>query len=935
MRHYENPRITGENREKQRSYYIPYESLEKALIGKKEASAYYKLLNGEWNFNYYESEAAAELKPEKWDKVKVPSCWQTTGYEEPYYTNVNYPYPVDPPYVPDVNPCGVYMREIEISEEWDKRETYIVFEGVSSFMYLYVNGEYVGCTQGSHLQSEFDITPFVETGKNTVTAKVLKWCAGSYLEDQDFLRMNGIFRDVYLLSRAKGHVRDVEIKADTRKITVSEKDYEIFDAEGNSLGKKVEKPILWNAEKPYLYTVVVKPEGEFIPFKVGMREIKANKNGLFVNGQSVKLKGVNHHDTHYEDGWCESEEFLREELLKMKELNINCIRTSHYPPTPEFLSMTDEIGFYVIDEADNESHGFTGRFGNWNPGYDNSGEWVTYDPEFKDMYMDRMIRMVERDKNHASVIMWSAGNESRYGKNTEAMLLWVGERDSSRLRHYERAEGVCDMAPVDVRSRMYYTTQAMDNLAALKDERPLFQCEYSHAMGNGPGDVYDYVEHFYTNPLFIGGCIWEWTDHTIVKNGVAKYGGDFGEETHDGNFCCDGLTFYDRSFKAGSLEAKYAYQGMKAEMKDGVIKIENRYDFTNLSELTLKLVHVKDGVSLDEKEMKVEAEPHKSVEIKVPFKLSKETEYGEYVNVYLEKNGNNVAFASLSANGEIKKIKPGAKLKIEEKDGTVKVKSGSKEYTVCLLTGNLVSIKENGKEILAAPVALSVWRAPTDNERGLTAQRQDSRFDKTHQKCYSYKISGNKVSFSCSLSGISRAPFAKYTLSYEFFEGGRVKLSVKGGFDRQPMKAFLPRFGFEFKLKKENEAFSYLGMGPYENYNDLCHHVAFGSYESTAQKEYVPYIMPQEHGNHEGARRLALSSGLTFTADTPFSFNVSEYDAATLTAAKHTDELKKDGTTNVRIDFKVSGIGSASCGPQLAEKYQVPFGDYDFDVYCE
>lgn len=933
MRHYENPKVIGENREKQRSYYIPYESLEKALAGKKSESAYYKLLNGEWNFNYYESEASATLTPKSWDKVKVPSCWQTTGYEKPYYTNVNYPFPADPPFVPDINPCGVYEREFTLSADWAKRQTYIVFEGVASFMYLYINGEYVGCTQGSHLQSEFNITAFCRNGKNTITAKVLKWCAGSYVEDQDFFRMNGIFRDVYLLSRAEGHVKDVEIKADTKKITVSAPDYEIFDASCKSLGQKVTSPILWNAEKPYLYTVIVKAAGEFIPFKIGMREIKTTKDGLLINGQSVKLKGVNHHDTHYTDGWCETEEFLRFELLKMKELNINAIRTSHYPPTPEFLNMTDELGFYVVDETDNEAHGIGTRQTNPGTGYDDSPYWPCYMPEYKAMHIDRMERMVERDKNHASVIIWSAGNEAGHGRNTEAMLLWTKKRDASRLTHYERAAEVRDLVPVDIRSRMYSSIPELDRLASLGDERPVFLCEYSHAMGNGPGDVYDYVEHFYTNPLLIGGCIWEWTDHTILENGVAKYGGDFGEETHDSNFCCDGLTFYDRSFKAGSLEAKYAYQGFKATMADGVITLVNRYDFTDLSEFDLKLVHLKNGDAVAEKTLKVSLAPHKSTEIKVPFRLSKETELGEYVNLYLEKNGEIKGFTSLSSGGAVKKLKTGAKLKIAEDNGAIRVNTGTKEYTVCLLTGELVSITEKGKELLKTPLRLSVWRAPTDNERNLTSTRVGDRYDRTHQKCYSYKISGNKVTFDCSLAGVSLIPLLRYSLSYEFFDDGKVKVTVEGSFDRRPARQFLPRLGFEFKLKNENEKFEYLGMGPYENYNDMCHHVSFGRYESSAEKEYVNYIMPQEHGNHEGTRRLALASGLTFTADTPFSFNVSEYDSKMLTAARHTDELKKDGTTNVRIDYKVSGLGSNSCGPGLAEKYQVPFTPFTFSFY--
>lgn len=932
MRHYENPRLTGEGREEQRSYYIPYESLEKALAFKKEDSGLYKKLCGTWNFKYFESEADAVTEGIEWDEVKVPSCWQTTGYEKPYYTNVNYPYPVDPPYVPDINPCGVYKREFEIDEEWDKRETYIIFEGVSSFLYLYINGSYVGCSQGSHLQAEFNITPYVKKGKNTVIAKVLKWCAASYLEDQDFFRMNGIFRDVYLLSRAQGHVKDVEIKADTKKIEVSEPDYEIFTPEGESLGKKVKSPVLWNAEKPYVYTVVVKKAGEFIPFKVGMRDIKVDKTGLYINGVSVKLKGVNHHDTHYTDGYCESEEFLRDELLKMKSLNINCIRTSHYPPTPEFLNMTDEIGFYVVDETDNEAHGFAERKVP-GYGYDDNGIWPCYKPEYKDMHLDRMRRMVERDKNHASVIMWSVGNEASYGKNTEAMLLWTGERDSTRPRHYERAAGVADLAPVDVRSRMYPPLWEMDRIASLGDDRPLFLCEYSHAMGNGPGDVYDYVEHFYTNPLFIGGCIWEWTDHTILEDGVPKYGGDFGEETHDSNFCCDGLTFYDRSFKAGSLEAKYAYQGFTAKLSDGKIEIENRYDFTDLSEFTLKLSHVVDGEAFEEKEMTLSLAPHKKTLIDIPFKKLSSTAFGEYVNLYLIKDGEEKGFRSIDISGKIAKIKTAGKLKVTSDDKYVSAKAGTKEYKISLLTGELFSIKEKGRELLASPMKIGVWRAPTDNERNLTTPRMEDRVDRAHTKCYGFKVSGSKVTFEGSMAGVSRMPFMKYTLSYEFFEDGKVKVGLKGSLGGPSIRIFLPRLGFEMKIANENEGFSYYGYGPYENYKDLCHHVSFGRFESTAADEYVNYVVPQEHGNHIGTRKLTLNSGLEFTADVPFEFAISEYDSKVLTKARHIDELIKDKATNVRIDYKVSGIGSNSCGPGLDNKYQVPFGDFEFEFY--
>ncbi len=425
---YERPEKTSENREKERSYYIPYDSVDKALAGKRGESAFYRLLNGKWDFHYYERDIDVPDDLDEinaWDKTDVPSCWQMQGYDRHQYTNLNFPFPVDPPFVPDDNPAGVYKRTFEINSDWAKRETYIVFEGAATCLFLYVNGKYVGFSMVSRMQSEFNITPFVKEGTNTVAVKVIKWCIGSYLEDQDCFRMNGIFRDVYLLSRAKGHAKDIEIKADTKKIEVSEPDYEIFDAEGKGLGDMVTSPVLWNAEKPYLYTVVVKKEGEFIPFKVGMRKIEVSKNGFFINGQSVKLKGVNRHDSHPDTGWTFSYEALKKELLLIKSFNINCIRTSHYPPCPEMLDLADEIGFYIVDEADYETHGFTSRSISAYRGYDDDIIWPSHNPDCREALTERIRRTVERDKNHASVVMWSIGNESNFGVNSEATFTTI------------------------------------------------------------------------------------------------------------------------------------------------------------------------------------------------------------------------------------------------------------------------------------------------------------------------------------------------------------------------------------------------------------------------------------------------------------------------------------------------------------------------------
>ena len=434
MRHYENTELMQENCELQRAFYIPYDTLDKALKGRKEESEYYKCLNGTWDFKYYKRDIDVPNKIEDWETIPVPSNWQMKGYEDPNYTNVNYPYPVDPPYVPDDNPCGVYRLRVELREEWLTRETYIVFEGVSSCHYVYVNGNYVGYSQVSHMQSEWNLTPYLKEGSNEIIVKVLKWCAGSYLEDQDFFRLSGIFRDVYLLSRGKGHLHDVEITADEKEIK-SDLPFVLYD--GLEKVEKLDKPVLWNAENPYLYTAVFEQAGEFIPIKIGMRTIRVSeKRELLINGVSVKLKGINHHDFHPQRGYALMEEDILIDLKKMKELNINTIRTSHYPPTPMFLHFCDEMGFYVIDETDLETHGLcTCNEGN---GYDmQSDHWLCSQDKWEKAYVHRVYRMIERDKNHPCIIMWSMGNESGFGKNHESMIKWTHNRDKSRLVHYE------------------------------------------------------------------------------------------------------------------------------------------------------------------------------------------------------------------------------------------------------------------------------------------------------------------------------------------------------------------------------------------------------------------------------------------------------------------------------------------------------------------
>ncbi len=931
MRNYEDLNRIHENTMAPRAHYIPYDSLEKALKGEKEASKFYRLLNGEWDFAYFSRDIDYPQVITDWDKVQVPSCWQMMGYEMPYYTNVNYPYPVDPPYVPDDNPVGVYRTTIQVSGAEAANCNYLVFEGVSPCLELFVNGVYVGYSTVSHSTSEFAVN--LKEGNNEILVKVYKWCVSSYLEDQDFFRNNGIFRDVYLLSRPAGHLFDINIGFDAKGIYYDGV-YRVFDTQGQETD--LLEPILWNAEKPYLYTVVVEQAGEFIPFKIGLRDQKISEKGeLLINGVSVKLKGVNHHDTHADRGYVMTYEEMKKELLVMKSLNINTIRTSHYPPQPAFIDLCNELGFYVVDEADLETHGFCGRRTGW--AYDADPIWPARNTEWKDAFVDRAARLYERDKNNTCVIMFSLGNESNFGVNHEAMSEYIKGRESeragfTRLVHYENAynnnEDIMEPAAVDVVSRMYCSVQDLPVYQIKSgDNRPFFLCEYSHAMGNGPGDVVDYWREFEKHDYMIGGCIWEWADH-VAPIGPDKYGygGDFGEETSDGNFCCDGLVFHDRSLKAGSLEAKYAYQPFNAVWEAGVLKILNKYDFTDLEEYRFDWEITVDGMTTENGCLQTPGKPHEWVELPLTLTVNS-GRYGTYLNVSMkDKTGYEVGVEQLElCRGRAESLKASAGVQIQENGEFATITGEGFTYLFNLHYGYL----EKLDDFLKSPMKLSIWRAPTDNDRNVAGQWYGSRYDCVYTKVYESCVCGNTIKVKAALTPISKVPLFKYDAQYTFGADGSVEVVLTGEFDRA--RTYLPRLGFEFKVAEKE--FSYFGYGPCESYIDMHHGAKMGLYNSTAEKEYVPYIKPQEHGSHYNTRFLKLGD-FAFEAapDTAagFSCNVSEYTTKELTQKRHYFELEKDEYTNVRIDYKVSGIGSNSCGPDLLEKYRMNDGKVDF-----
>ncbi|MDR1531142.1 MAG: DUF4981 domain-containing protein [Clostridiales bacterium] len=1014
---WQNPSYLHFNREPQRAYYIPYHSQETALEGRRGFSEYYRPLNGAFSFLYYDCAydipgdvLRADALLQGWDTLPVPSCWQLMGYGAPQYTNVNYPFPVDPPYVPDENAAGVYAVDFTVSGEWGRRETYIVFEGVSSCFYLYINGQKAGFSKGSHLQSEFRVTPYLNKngGPNRLTVVVLRYCDGSYIEDQDFFRYSGIFRDVYLLSRPQGHVADFHIDAaldsayTNAAVTLAcslapdgpgpggGADYSVYSAEGEIIAEgslqkdatgrelravfTIARARKWTAETPYLYTLVLRRAGEFIPFKFGARAMETGGAGeLLINGVSVKLKGVNRHDTHPVLGYYTPVSDLERDLLQMKRLNINAIRTSHYPNTPEFYNMCDEYGFYVIDEADLEMHGFGNRNGPKQEGayYDNdSPEWPVNIPEWREAFVERAVRMVLRDRNHPSIIFWSLGNESGYGDNHRAMAAAIKRIDASRLIHYEGAAHAGNPPEVEVPSCMYPTLAWLEREAKAEDKRPFFMCEYSHAMGNGPGDVHDYWELIEKYPRLIGGCIWEWADHAVLTQDSQgrpyyAYGGDFGERPHDGNFCSDGLVFPDRNFSTGAYEVKAVYQNVAVTYIQGdCVLVRNKFDFTSLEGFMFNWSLSADGKILKRGMFTLELAPHGESSAALGFTLPETCRFGCYLDISVTQTFDTLwepagyETAAMQLEMPVARVHaastatPRQRLRVSETDSAgnkISIAGENFEYEFNKTTGHFTKAAVNGVNTLNG-ACLSMFRAPIDNERNVkkiwmyeTENNATLNLDVLYSKVYKCSVRDTggaaEISVDFALAGVSRAPLMKGGIIYTIAPSGAVRVALKGRLS--DIADFIPRFGFEFITPAGFEQLEYFGMGPRENYCDSFHHARVGHYKTTVTEEYVPYVRPQEHGNHTRVSFAAVGNGrgigLAFCAPAGeyFELNASHFTPDALAGAGHTNELRPIPETVVRVDYKNSGLGSASCGPELIEKYRLNERDIAYTFYFQ
>lgn len=1029
----ENPNVLNRNKEPARAWYIPYRCRCSALSGAKmingnavgavqaniiaEKNGRYKLLNGDWDFIYCKnkSEVAAALKgmPEisgsiHKDKIKVPSNWQMYGYDVPQYVNSFYPIPLDPPHVPYDNPAGIYYREFQLPETWNKEEIYLNFEGVDTYFYVYINEEFAGASQGAHLPSEFRITELLCPGKNTITVIVFKWAWSTYLEDQDFYRLSGIFRDVYLLARNKDHVRDFEVKTSLDTIQVrleSTAEYgaatlELYDADNRLLSRKdrmikektaefhftPENPIRWTAESPYLYTILIHAYNEVIPVRVGLRTVSISTDGEFmINGVPVKLKGVNRHDTNPDTGHYTPLRTILKELLLMKQHNINCIRTSHYPNPPAFLRMCDELGLYVIDETDLETHGTV--LGGHEYGKDQS-LMFTENPEWRNAFIDRIERMYERDKNCASVVMISLGNESFYGENHREMSRFVKKRDPERIVHYERCENPAEDA-IDVYSRMYSSLAFVEEYCANdNNKKPFFLCEYSHAMGNGPGDLQDYWNLFYKYPKAVGGCVWEWADHAVrsvedpakvparraaygdamPQYGQNKeslgtepffsYGGWFGDTPNDANFCVDGLVSPDREPSTGLLELKNVIAPVQVEdagTKDGkpVYYIINRYDFTDLEELNITYRIKTPSKVYRQGTLFVKCAPHETALVTLDFtfpEFSFEEFFVEFR--YCLKNdtvwaeaGYELGFTQRKLpvmqtvpETELTSLMPPLSVTFsgENQSGILQAEGEDFKYCFDLDAGYFTSMCFNGVEMLNAPPHFTIYRAPTDNDRYIRGVWNGNFMHLAKEQPYACRILEVNRKYVTLLASYSIAaptfmPFVKYSVLWVIYGSGEIGAGVTA--EVRPGVTVLPRFGLELEMPAGNEQLLYSGFGPGSSYRDMRHYCKKGIHASTVTAEFTPYIFPQETGNHFGTEWAVISDmegrGLLIKGMPEFEFSALHYTAADLDTTQFAKDLQPRKETIVRIDYKQTGIGSNSCGPELLPEYR-----FDEKQFC-
>lgn len=830
-----------------RSYYIPFAEDDiirtKHSILDRTSSSRFTSFDGVWQIKQLDHVEDFDINEMLGDSIPVPSCVQMHGYDHIQYLNIRYPFPVMLPHLPYDNPCWHYRRTFNLKKQKGEKY-YINFEGVDSAFYLYINGQFKGYSQISHATSEFDITELAVNGENTIDVLVLKWCISTYLECQDKFRFSGIFRNVYMLTRPENHITDYKIETtfdgnDGILTFINESPISIRIALENNeiiVPANMKSEIIvpnvkrWTAETPNLYTLELYANGEKIIESVGFRQISIEGKVFKINGEAIKLKGVNRHDFNCETAATVSLEELARDIHLMKELNVNAVRTSHYPNSPEFYMLCDTFGIYVMDEADLEMHGACSRDGRYDiPLWEEYAENDFFTPGIT----DRHTALVERDKNRPSVIIWSLGNESSFGKAFFEGANYIKNRDKTRPVHYE---GLQNADPkyyytelVDMVSMMYPSFETIREkvLDNPQENRPFVLCEYTHAMGNSCGDIAEYWDMIYNNEQMMGGFVWEWADHGIKTDKGFLYGGDFKEPEHDGNFCADGLLTPDRKIKSNALEMKAVYGG----------KTKSEVNIVDIPASTYK------------------------------FSSAIDIEVNEH-------------------------------------------------------TGEITSIKADGKEILRVPMHFNITRY-TDNDRDLIPHWIGRcHLDSCRPHIFSCEKKENSYKFNGCLAANCLMPAAEFELMYEV-SGNTLTATIE--YKLADYVENFPRFGIEFGVDKAHANFSYAGFGPSESYVDKHIACEYGYYVNSAQENYdQKYIRPQESGSHYACKYMVVKDLFKVTAEQPFSFSVNPYTTKQLCETLHSFELKENDFVNVCIDLAMRGVGSHSCGPELPPEYEIP-----------
>lgn len=990
-RYYENLSVLHENTMPARAYYIPASKRMDNLVEHREESDRMQLLNGTWKFQYFnsiydiqDSFFEKNYDTENFDEIQVPSVWQMAGYDTHQYTNIRYPFPFDPPYVPQDIPCGAYVHTFEYSRDENAPKSFLNFEGVDSCFYVWINGSYIGYSQVSHMTSEFDVTDVLQDGTNTVAVLVMKWCDGSYLEDQDKFRMSGIFRDVYILKRPKEAISDYHIKTRIEdmlaKVEIEMKFYSPLNvkisiedrngavvalgsiAEEGTAVLEIASPELWNTENPYLYKLILETENEVIVDHIALRKIEIKDQVIYLNGQKIKFRGVNRHDSDPVTGFTINPEQITTDLTLMKQHNFNAIRSSHYPNAPFFYEMCDKYGFMVIDEADIEAHGpfmiyrkedtDYNRFKRWN-------EKIADDPVWEKAIVDRVKLMVERDKNRFCIVMWSMGNESAYGCNFEKALEWTKNFDPDRITQYESAryrnyDETYDYSNLDVYSRMYPALSEIQEYLDKDGSKPFLLVEYCHSMGNGPGDFEDYFQMIQDNDKMCGGFVWEWCDHAIAhgtaENGktIYAYGGDHGEEIHDGNFCMDGLVYPDRTVHTGLLEYKNVYRPARVisyDKESGELVLHNYMDFDDLKDyVKISYELTQDGLVISKGKLpEVSAAPHSegkiNLKINVPesgkcylkfiYHLKKELPLldEDHILGFDEIEVSQKDAKCQLAEKWVEKTVTDSELQVSEGDTQIHIKGREFAYTIDRRTALFTEMKFAGREYLNHPMELNIWRAPTDNDMYIKSEWKKAHYDKAYTRAYMTEVvqgkHGVKITSHASVVAETVQKILDVTITWKIEAAGKIDADIAVTKDDEFPD--LPRFGVMMFLDKKLSAARYFGMGPQESYCDKHQAASHGLYQANVDDLHEDYIRPQENGSHYDCEYVELNNsryGIVASAEKAFSFNASYYTQEELEKKTHNYELTESDSVVFCVDYALNGIGSNSCGPVVLEQYR-------------